>query len=289
MANKITPFGDSLKRNHKTYVMFYNRLFELAINSHEWVNLPDTIDPRYLEIALFTMGHALFFEDKELDGYLALRCNIQAPFDVYMVGTQRHAFSANGYTRMLTNKDSVVIFNNYSRTNCLYDIEEYAERLYQIQRAIDVNVSLQKHMKLIACSENQQLVMKQLMMNYEGNIPFVFGDKSFDPSSIVTLDIAAPFVADKLQILKRQIWNEALTYLGIENSNTEKKERLVSTEVDTNLGGVEAQRFTRLNARRDAAKKINSMFNLNISVKFREETPEVPEEPTQEDGDEDNE
>ena len=74
---------------------------------------------------------------------------------------------------------------------------------------------------------------------------------------------------NKLQILKHQIWNEALTFCGIENSNADKKERLVSDEVGSNYGNIEAQRNVMLNARRQAVKKINKMFGTNIEVGFR--------------------
>lgn len=68
---------------------------------------------------------------------------------------------------------------------------------------------------------------------------------------------------------KTQIWNEALTYLGIENTNTDKKERMVSPEVMGNMGDVEAQRFTRLNSRKQFCKEVNEMFGLDIDVDFR--------------------
>ena len=153
----------------------------------------------------------------------------------------------------------------------MLDVEMYARRLYEIERTIDVNVKAQKTPILIRATENQRLTMKNLYMQYDGNEPFIFGDKQLDMDGIKVLKTDAPYVADKLNILKRQIWNEALTYLGIENSNTEKRERLVSDEITSNLGGVAAQRFCRLNARRKAAEQINKMFGLNIQVDFREE------------------
>ena len=113
--------------------------------------------------------------------------------------------------------------------------------------------------------------MQNVYQKYEGNEPVIYGVKNLMPDDIQVLKTDAPFVSDKLQILKRQIWNEALTYLGIENANTEKRERLVTDEISSNLGGVSAQRFTRLNARKDACKKINKMFGLNIDVEFRED------------------
>lgn len=269
MSNKKKRW-ESAWLNSATYSQYYNRLFELAINMYEWKNLPDSVDERFLELTLFTKGMAVFFRD-EVMGELALNCTINGRLDVYGIPINRRAFAVNGYQKNLTSADSVIIYNNYTHTNSMLDVEMYARRLYEIERTMDVNVKAQKTPTLIKGTETQMLTLKNLYMQYEGNEPFIYGDKSLDLSGIDVLNTNAPYVADKLNILKRQIWNEALTYLGVENSNTEKKERLVSDEVTTNLGGVEAQRFCRLNARRKAAEAINKMFGLNIQVDFRED------------------
>lgn len=273
MSNKKKKW-ESARLNNATYSQYYNRLFELAINMYEWKNLPDSVDERFLELTLFTKGMAVFFRD-EVMGELALNCTIDGRLDVYGIPINRRAFAVNGYQKKLTVNDSVIIYNNYTHTSSMLDIEMYARRLYEIERTIDVNVKAQKTPTLIKGTEAQMLTLKNLYMQYEGNEPFIYGDKSLDLSGIDVLNTNAPYVADKLNILKRQIWNEALTYLGIENSNTEKKERLVSEEVTTNLGGVEAQRYCRLNSRRKAAESINKMFNLNIQVDFREDNDDI--------------
>lgn len=265
---------ESALLNNRTYLQYYYRLLELAINMYEWKNLPPSVDERFLELTLFSDGMAVFFRDEVL-GELCLQCMIGGQLDVYRIPIERTAYATNGYQARLDETNSVIIFNNYAHTNSMLDIEMYARRLYEIERTIDVNVKAQKTPLIIRATENQRLTIKNLYMQYDGNEPFIFGDKNLDMDGIKVLKTDAPYVADKLNILKRQIWNEALTYLGIENSNTEKKERLVSDEVTTNLGGVEAQRFCRLNARRQAAKKINEMFGLNISVDFRQETQTV--------------
>lgn len=269
---------ESALLNNRTYLQYYNRLLELAINMYEWKNLPDTVDERFLELTLFSDGMAVFFQDDGGLGYLCLQCMIGGELDVYRIPIDRTAYATNGYQMRLDNQNSVIIFNNYTHTNSMLDVEMYARRLYEIERTIDVNVKAQKTPVLIRATENQRLTMKNLYMQYDGNEPFIFGDKNLDMDGIKVLKTDAPYVADKLNILKRQIWNEALTYLGIENSNTEKKERLISDEVTTNLGGVEAQRFCRLNARRQAANQINKMFGLNIQVDFRQDKQTVDNE-----------
>lgn len=258
----------SAELNNKTYIDYYDRLMGLALNVFEWENLPPTVDERFLELTLYEMGYCLYFNDPII-GNLALTCTIGGRLDVYRIPILRRAYAVNGYNKMCSAKDSVLIFNNYLHTPTLLTIELFARRLYEIERAIDVNVKGQKTPKAILSSEQQRLTMKNLFMQYDGNEPFIFGDKNLDIEGIKSLDIGSPFVADKLQILKHQIWNEALTFLGIENSNQDKKERLVSDEVGSNYGNVEAQRNVMLNARRQAVKKINAMFGTDINVKFR--------------------
>lgn len=268
MSKSAKRRWQSAELNNKTYIDYYNRLMELALNVFEWENLPPSVDERFLELTLYEMGYCLYFND-EIIGNLALTCTIGGQLDVYRIPVLRRAYAVNGYNKMCSTKDSVLIFNNYLHTPTQLTIELFARRLYEIERAIDVNVKAQKTPTLILSSEQQRLTMQNLYMQYDGNEPFIFGDKNMDIESIKSLKTDAPFVADKLEILKHQIWNEALTFCGIENSNQDKKERLVSDEVGGNYGNIEAQRNVMLNVRKQACKKINAMFGTNIDVHFR--------------------
>lgn len=268
MSKSLKRRWQSADLNNKTYSDYYNRLMELALNVFEWENLPPSVDERFIELTLYEMGYCLYFND-EIIGNLALTCTIGGQLDVYRIPLLRRAYAVNGYNKMCSAKDSVLIFNNYLHTPTQSTIELFARRLYEIERAIDINVKAQKTPTLILSSEQQRLTMKNLYMQYDGNEPFIFGDKNLDIDGIKSLKTDAPFVADKLEILKHQVWNEALTFCGIENSNMDKKERLVSDEVGSNYGNIEAQRNVMLNARKQAAKKINSMFGTKIDVHFR--------------------
>lgn len=261
---------EAFLQNQRTYLQYVNRLTELSISMFDWQNLPDTVDARFLELALFNDGMAVFFKD-EVMGYLGLQVMIGGALDVYRIPITRTAFAQNGYQMKLDQSNSVIIFNNMLHTNSILDVQEMSKRLYEIQRTIDVNVIQQKTPKIITCTENQRLVMKNLYAQYMGNEPFIFGDKNLDLSGIKTFDTASPYVADKLYDLKTQYWNEALTYLGISNVNTVKKERMITDEVQRNLGGTIASRYSRLFMRQQACEQINKMFGLNISVDYRED------------------
>ena len=261
---------EAFLQNQRTYLQYVNRLTELSISMFDWQNLPNTIDARFLELALFNDGMAVFFKD-EVMGYLGLQVMIGGTLNVYTIPITRTAFAQNGYQMKLDQSNSVIIFNNMLHTNSILDVQEMSKRLYEIQRTIDINVIQQKTPKIITCTENQRLVMKNLYAQYMGNEPFIFGDKNLDLSGIKTFDTTSPYVADNLYDLKTQYWNEALTYLGISNVNTVKKERMITDEVQRNLGGTIASRYSRLFMRQQACEQINKMFGLNISVDYRED------------------
>lgn len=270
-------FCESAYMNNRTYLQYYNRLTELAISMFEWQNLPETIDQRFLEMCLFSDGMCIFFQDEVL-GYLSLQCMIGGNLNVYRIPMERKAYATNGYQRELDGTNSVIIFNNYLHTNSMLDVEMFSKRLYNLDRAIDVNANAQKTPVLIQCDESQRLTMKNLYKQYEGNEPFIFGTKGLDANGLKVLQTGAPYVADKLYELKTQIWNEALTYLGISNINVVKKERMITDEVARNQGGTVASRYSRLESRRQACKQINEMFGLDILVNYREDFQDIEEQ-----------
>ena len=123
---KNGEFWESARGNNISFDYYYHRLVELAISMFEWKNLPDSIDERFLELALFGQGMAVFFHDDELDQYLALQTRIGGRLNVYRIPIQRTAFASNGYNKNLTIENSVIIFNNLIHTNCVMDISMFA-------------------------------------------------------------------------------------------------------------------------------------------------------------------
>ena len=277
MAKRDGKFWQSARRNNATYLQYYMHLTELAMSMFEWKNLPDTVDARFLELTLFEDGQIVFFKDEEL-GYLCLQCAVNGGFNVYRIPTNRRAYAVNGYQKNLTENDSVIIYNNFLRTNSMLDVRNFAERLYNIDRAIDVNINAQKTPILIKCDEQQRLTMLNTYQQYDGNQPVIFGDKALNTNAFQVLNTGAPLVADKLYTLKTQLWNECLTYLGISNINVQKKERMITDEVTRNQGGTIASRYSRLEARRQACEQINRMFGLDIECNYREDYRDIADD-----------
>lgn len=274
MPHITDPFYETLRNNKLDYMLYYNRLYELAISMFEWVNLPEEIDERFLEMTLFADGQSIFFYEEGI-GYCALQVAAGGKLDLYRIPVVRNAYASNGFRRELNKDNSVLIWNNMLHTNSMLPIIDFSQKLWDLDRATIVNAKAQKTPVLIACDEKQRLTMKNVYMKYDGNEPVIYGYKGIDKDAMQVLRTDAPFVAGDLYQLKMQIWNEALTYLGISNNNTQKKERMITDEVVRNMGGTIASRYSRLSPRKKACKLINKMFGLNIDVRFREDFREM--------------
>lgn len=270
MSRKNKIGKETTERYIALFNYYYDRFIELSAVMFKWNNMPSTVDVRFMEITLFKNGMSLFFKD-DVIGYLALQNAAAGPFNVYNIPTQRRAIAANGYQQSLDESNSVIIYNNYLHNTNINTMKMYARKLAKIDMTIDINVNAQKTPILVKCSESQRLTMETLYDRYDGDHPYIFGDNGLNAKDFTVLSTSAPYVADKLYELKNQIWNEALTYLGISNVSYQKKERMVTDEVTRSQGGTIASRYSRLQARQDACKQINEMFGLNVSCEYRDD------------------
>jgi hypothetical protein len=270
--------------NQTAYFMYYNRLRDYALSMFKWEGLPDSVNERFLEVKMFEMGKILFFDDPSM-GFLALpftggQLNVYNEYLTYV------AFSTN-YRQEYSIDNAVPIWGNFSRTSIEPIVREFATRLYRAERALDVNVAQQKFPYIVLTDDAQRLTMENTMQQWDGYTPYIFGNKKgFDKEAIQILNTPVPFVADKLMQYKHDIWNQAMTWLGIGNAKQDKKERLVSDEVSANDEQIESSREVMLKARQLACEKINKMFGLNISVDYR--LRELQQEEATEEGEEEN-
>ena len=154
-------------------------------------------------------------------------------------------------------------------------MELFALRLYEAERTADVNIKAQKTPVLLLMDEKQRLTMENLYSQYEGNRPVIFGDKnSLGENVIKAINTQAPFIADKIINYKKEIWNEALTFLGINNIMVDKKERLITDEANSNNELINLNLQSYLAPRQEACRQFNEKFGFTgtdkeISVRVR--------------------
>ena len=277
-------FLDSLYTNNQTYIDYLERFKKIALSMFEWVNLPESMNQRYLEECLYYKGQAALLKDDNM-GYINTQCCSNGQINIYGLPTALNCYSF-GYSKdkkLYTGlndenaqKDTcVLVMNTWERVPTAATLELFALRLYEAERTCDVNIKAQKTPVLITVDESQRLTMENLYSQYDGNKPMIFGDKNQLQSGVLkAINTDAPYIADKVTEYKKEIWNEALTFLGINNIAVSKKERLVSDEANYNneLTNLNLQSF--LIPRQEAAKQFNDLFGLTgtdkeISVRVR--------------------
>ena len=154
-------------------------------------------------------------------------------------------------------------------------MELFALRLYEAERTADVNIKAQKTPILLLIDDKQRLTIENLYSQYDGNRPFIFGDKNnLSENQLKAIKTDAPFIADKIIDYKKEIWNEALTFLGINNIMIDKKERLITDEANSNNELINLNLQSYLVPRQEACRQFNEKFGLTgtdkeISVRVR--------------------
>ena len=282
MKNKINETDLSMIINNRTYVDYLDRLKMLATSLFTWKNLDKiagTGASRFLELVLYSNGRACFVKDKDV-GYLALRVNPSDTFNVYELPTEVEAWSI-GYNKKYPFDEIVYIMNNELQKPTLAFMDLFAYRLYETQRTADINLNAMKTPVLIEGDTKTILTLKNVYMQYSGNTPFIFGNKQFDISNkLNVLKTDAPYIVDKLDLHKHEIFNEALTLLGIDNANTDKKERLITDEVESNEDLINYYLNCFYKTRKKACDEINEKFGLDISIELNKDMIDLLNETT---------
>lgn len=274
-------FIDTAYVNSQTYFDYLNRFKQLAITQFEWVNLPPTMNAIYLELCLYYFGQCAFLKDENY-GFINTKAVSNGKLNIYGLPTSLNCFSYEYnqtrklYTGIKENEyDScILVRNNAERLPTAPTLELFAKRLYEAERTCDVNVKSLKTPLMLRGDENALLTLKNLYEKYEGNEPVMIVDKKqLGTDTIQSIQTDTPVIFDKLMIYKMQIWNEALTYLGINNVAVEKKERLVESEATGNNELINLNLESRLQVRKLACKEFNEYFGLEgdnaIDVKVR--------------------
>ena len=255
-------------RNTIMFHDYYSRLKMIALSVFEWEGLPETCNARFLEDCLFHYGSAIFVKDPAMS-YLNLKATPSDILNPYNEPLSYLAFST-GYSRDYSADDCVYIRNNYLEKSTDSTIIIFAEKLADIDVAIQVNIRAQKTPVLVRCDEKTRLSLEAVYNQYDGNRPVIFGAKSLQEKPLEVLKTDAPFVADRLREEKRAIWNEALEFLGLNtNPSDKKKERLLVNEVDSNNEQIDIQAESMLLTRQAACEAINKKYGLHVSVKRR--------------------
>lgn len=273
-----SEFRDSLLLNNASEIDYLERMKKIALAMFDWSGLPDSMNARYLELTLYYNGQAGLLYDENY-GFINTQVADSGYINIYGLPTKLNCYSFR-YNKIRElyvpnankpkDEEVILVLNNNERIPTASTIQLFAYRLAEAQRTADVNIKAQRTPILITTDQKQELSMKKLYEQYDGNTPVIYADRNsnINLEAIRAIKTDAPFIANQIMEYKREIWNEFLTYMGLQNLN-EKKERLISNEVDSNNELVNMNLQSFLIPRKKACEEFNRKFGTNIDVKVR--------------------
>lgn len=279
-------FDDAEFKNVEAEGDYFERLKKVSISMFDWVNLPESMDERFLELCLFYYGQAALLKDEKY-GFINTKAASNGYMNIYGLPTAINCYSFEYHSDRRTYQDgginsgagnpdeqAILVMNTAERISTASTISLYARRLAEADRSAEVNIRLQKFPMVMNVDEKQRLAALNLFRQYDGNEPLLFGDKNQMLSeSLKAVQTGIPYIADKIMAYKKEIWNEYLTFLGINNLEVSKKERLVASEATTNNEVINLNLMSFLVPRQKAAKQFNELFGLTgdkeVSVRVR--------------------
>lgn len=254
------------------YDELLDEFMNLAINRFTWENLPMGLTSEKLEEMLIKKGQVIFYKRKN-EGYTILPCFGTNDVNIYGLPTKYTIQALNGqFDEIIDAEEGVLIKNNPLGVMDITILEIFAKRIDDAEMTRDVNLFQQCTPKIILADEDSKLTAKSLINKVREFKFVIFGKKNLvnNISTSDVLDTSSPYILDKLQQHIQDLKNELLTYLGINNNNNVKKERMIVDEVNANNEYTSINLDLMFDLRERACKEINEKFNFNIKVKKRE-------------------
>ena len=252
------------------FEILMNNFKNIALNIFQWDNLPKGLTSEYIERKLFERGSLFFYQSAKTGGLLCLPADNADNLNVYEYPLSMRT-NGHNFFEDVKYESGVLIKNNPLKTSTLQTLAFWLENIVDIFSAFKTNLNHSKTPYVISGTKEQMLTLKNLLEQVTGNSIAVFVDKSLsDLTSIDLKQTGVQFIGDKLLDAYDRIEDKMLTFLGINNTNTSKRERLVVDEVNSNNDEIENNLDTFFTARKNAVDEINKKFDLNITVEVNQ-------------------
>lgn len=255
----------------------FMNLWNLALDTFEWKNLPETCNARFLEMQFLIMGAACMYKDPE-QGFQTLGF-MPKQFNIYGEPSSGTCYGFFGQTKEAVcylegsyndNANCVIARDNISAYPVINYIITYAERLSELMRSMDTASWLLQLPYLITCEQSQVNSFDELFKKVGEHYPYIPVSDALNPDSINAINLNPnPEVLRTLWDQYRNIDNEIRTFLGIQNQcNSDKKERLLVDEVNSNNEITNDYLYLRLRMRKQFCEQINKFWGLNVGVEI---------------------
>lgn len=268
--NFITTNPKIVDPKSSSFFYYESMLLRKAISIYELTGLPDNWDKDYILTKIMCNGF-ICITDTEA-GILPLECGISGVNVFSHPTTVNVANPVIGSFERTIDKDCALVKLQYNYSGINDILAHYATQLSECDSSIAVNLMNSKVTFIgLVGSKQQALSMKAMYDEITEGKPAVFvrGDQ-INGDNILYNHVKENFVAGDIQMLKRKIMSEFLTEIGVNNANTDKRERLTDDEVQANDAEIQLNSSYWLEELREGFNRANKMYNLNINIKVKD-------------------
>lgn len=279
--------------NDRQWQDVFNRLVSLVINIYKWNGLPTTIDEYFFEEQLLFRGIAGVIKMSD-DIYLGLPVTGCGQMNLYYEHSTYRAISlgfseefnaitkynkdifnyikVNGGTSA-AKYDGCICKDNYQVYPLIETIRIYTDKIVDKMRTIDILAKQLKLSTIIETDEDSKVAIQQAIKDIDTNILAVFATSSITTRLRESKSLPTNTAASALAVAWNDLtntWSEFNTAFGINNMNrSEKRERLLVDEVNSNNQETKANGFYRLDQRLHFCENMKAAFGLDITCEER--------------------
>ena len=261
--------NERLQLDYKTWCL--KKLF----GAFEFGGIPDEWDYDYMLTNLFIHGYIAITDTSA--GVVPLRCGVtgidifdhptRAIFANAVLGNfERNLYGDNPAT------DCALVKIQYDYMGVMPIVDRYAALLALCDNSIAVNLRNSKVAFIgLVSSKQQAATFEKMYRDIDSGKPAVYAKKGdgLTTDDIYYNHVRETYIANDVQLLKQSIKNDFLTEIGLNNANTDKRERLIVDEVNANNDEVQANVQHWIDNIREGLKRANALFGLNLSIKLR--------------------
>ena len=266
--------------NTSLSIFFQRYLMQKVFSVYEFT-LPEKWDHDYFRYTLFTLGFGAVLNTDKYG--IIFQHGTPSGYNVYYRPTRVIvANPALSKTYDLTiGEDCQVIKLTPDWRGCFDIVQLYADMMAITMESFGINV-LNSKLSYVFAAESKTMAesMKKLFDQVASGQPAAFADSAlFDDEGNprwmeFTQNLQQNFIGLDLLEALTTIENKFNTAIGINNANLQKRERLITDEVNANNDDIKALCSVWLESIQDSMQKVNDMFGLSLSVRLRERSQE---------------
>lgn len=292
LTSPVTP--STIHVSNTALSRFFQRyLMSWAMSIFKWT-APDNWDLDYLRAVLFCRGYVAVV-NTDLFGVIPQMCTLQG-FNVYYRPVK--VIIANPLIKNTLNPvidEQCVLLRLQADYGGVYDlVTYYANMMALTAETAGVNI-LNSKLSYVFVAKNKATAesLKKLYDTIARGDPAAVIDtnlfeKGTNPNPLwqfVSQNVGQNYIADRLLSDLARLENEFKTVIGVPSFNTEKKERLITSEVEDNTKSALYRAADWLDRLQDGCRRVKAMFGVDVSVDWRFDPEEAAGDMAREDGD----